>query len=89
MIPTPRRLQYARGYIDLGMVNEASDELVAVDWDDRMKPEVLAVRVDLYLAAKNWESMEAVSRGLATDQPDIPQGWVHWAYAFAGDGQGD
>jgi len=43
MIPTARHLQYARGYIDLGMVNEASDELETIDWDDRMKPEVLAV----------------------------------------------
>ena len=57
MIPTSRHLQYARGYIDLGMVNEASDELEAIDWDDRLKPEVLAMRVDLYHAAKNWELM--------------------------------
>ena len=35
----------------------ASDELEAIDWDDRMKPEVLAMRVDLYHAAKNWELM--------------------------------
>lgn len=42
MILTSRRLQYARGYIELGMVNEASDELEAIDWDDRTKPEVLA-----------------------------------------------
>ena len=33
MIPTTRHLQYARGYLDLGMVNEASDELEAIDWD--------------------------------------------------------
>ena len=43
MIPTTRHLQYARGYIGLGMDAEASDELEAIDWDDRMKPEVLAV----------------------------------------------
>jgi hypothetical protein len=43
MTPTARHLEYARGYVGLGMVNEASDELEAIDWDDRMKPEVLAV----------------------------------------------
>jgi hypothetical protein len=47
MIPTTRRFQFARGYIELGMVNEASDELEAIDWDDRLDPEALAVRVDL------------------------------------------
>jgi len=61
MIPTSRHLQYARGYIDLGMVNEASDELEAIDWDDRMKPEVLVMRVDLYHAAKNWELMRDIA----------------------------
>jgi len=42
MIPTTRHLQFARGYIELGMVSEAIDELEAIDWDDRLKPEVLA-----------------------------------------------
>ena len=50
MIPTTRHLSYARGYIALGMVNEASDELEAIDWDDRMKFEVLAMRGRLQLA---------------------------------------
>jgi hypothetical protein len=49
--PSACDLQYACGFIDLGMVNEASDELEAVDWDDRMKPEVLAMRGILELAA--------------------------------------
>ena len=47
MIPTARHLSYARGYIGLGMVNEASDELEAIDWDDRMKPEVLINRTEV------------------------------------------
>ena len=38
MTPTSRHLQYARGYIGLGMVNEASDELEAVHWGDRLSP---------------------------------------------------
>ena len=44
VIPTSRHHQYARSYIGLGMVNEASDELEAIGWDDRMAPEVLAMR---------------------------------------------
>ena len=50
---TARRLQFANGYIDLGMVNEASDELEAIDWDDRLNPEILAVLVALYMAVEN------------------------------------
>ena len=51
------------------MVNEASDELEAIDWDDRMKSEVLAVRVDLYLTAQNWELMGDIARHLAESYP--------------------
>ena len=64
-VPTRRRIEFAQGYIELGMVNEASDELEAIDWDDRMTPEVLAVRVDLYSAAKNWELMRDIAMHLA------------------------
>ena len=39
------------------MVNEASDELEAIGWDDRLKPEVLAVRVD------PWPGREEVEQG--------------------------
>jgi hypothetical protein len=52
------------------MVNEASDELEAIDWYDRMKPEVLVMRVDLYRAAKNWELMWDIAKHLAESYPD-------------------
>ena len=82
MIPTSRHLSYAKGYIELGMVNEASDELEQIDWDDRLKAEVLAVRLDLYLATKNWELMVAMANALAKGNPEQSQWWVQWAYAL-------
>ena len=82
MILTSRYLQYARGYIELGMISEASDELEAIDRDDRTKPEVLAVRVDLYSAAKNWDLMADIAKHLAEGHPHQSQWWVHWAYAL-------
>ncbi len=48
MIPTSRHLEYASGYIALGMVNEASDELEAIDWDD-LELEEQRKRMDLDL----------------------------------------
>ena len=55
---------------------------LAIDWDDRMKPEVLAMRVDLYGTAKNWELMADIAEHLAKSFPDQPQWWVQWAYAL-------
>ena len=64
------------------MVNEASNELEAIDWDDWMKPEVLAVRVDLYHAAKNWELMWDIAEHLAESYPDQPGGGLNWAFGL-------
>ena len=64
------------------MINEASDELEAIDRDDRMKAEIVAVRVDLYHAAKNWGLMRDISQHLAESYPDRPQWSVQWAYAL-------
>ena len=82
MIPTSRHLQFASGYIGLGLLNEASEELEAIEGDDRLSAEVMAVRSDLYRAAKQWDLLVAVSRELARQRPEIPKGWIHWAYAL-------
>ena len=52
----------------------------AIDWDDRMTSEVLAVRVDIYLAAENWELMCDISKHLAEQYPKKSNGWMKWAY---------
>jgi len=64
------------------MVNEASDELETIAFDDRMMPEVLAVRVDLYSKAKKWDLMADVAKHLSESYPNQSSGWVHWTYAL-------
>ena len=54
MISTTRRLEYASGFIELGLLNEASEELEAIEGADRLSAEVMAVRSDLSLAALVW-----------------------------------
>ncbi|MDQ8202688.1 hypothetical protein [Pelagicoccus sp. SDUM812003] len=82
MIPTNNRLSYANGYLDLGMIEEASHELDAIDDSDRLSPSVLAMRSRLYLEMANWELLEAVSEKLCELDPKQVVGWVHWAYAL-------
>ena len=82
MIPTSRHLQFASGYIDLGMLNEASDELEAIEGEDRLSPEVMSVRRDLYMEAKQWDLLLAVSRELARQRPKLDKGWIGWAFAL-------
>ena len=51
-ITTSRRLEYAAGYIGLGLLKEAADELEAVEGDDRLSTPVLQIRCALYMEAK-------------------------------------
>lgn len=82
MIPTRRRIESATGYLALGMLNEASDELEAIEGEDRLSPEVMALRCDLYMAAKQWDLLVAVSHELTRQRPELPKGWIYWAYAL-------
>ena len=82
MTPTQRRLEYTSGYLALGMLNEASDELEKIEGDARMSAEVMELRVDLYHQAKDWELLLAVAKELARLCPKEKQGWISWAYAL-------
>tara|TARA_B110000467_G_scaffold120535_1_gene111883 strand:+ start:2415 stop:2921 length:507 start_codon:yes stop_codon:yes gene_type:complete len=82
MIRTEKRLQYANGYLDLGMVKDAKAELDLIDEKDRSNAEVLSIRVRLYSESHNWKKVVAVSKQLVEMDPEAAFGWVNWAYAL-------
>ncbi|MBT3480337.1 MAG: hypothetical protein HN457_02750 [Opitutales bacterium] len=82
MIKTAKRLQYANGYLDLGMVHDAKAELDLIDEKDRSNSEVLSMRVRLFLEARNWKKMVTLSKQLVELDSDVAFGWVNWAYAL-------
>ena len=79
---TVRHLRHAAGFLGLGMLNEASAELEAIDGDDRLAQEVMVVRSDLYQQTKHWDLLAAVARELTRRSPDYEKGWIDWAYAL-------
>jgi cytochrome c-type biogenesis protein CcmH/NrfG len=64
------------------MLTEASDELEAIEGLDRLSAEVMDLRCDLYLAARNWELLLAVSRELIRARPSDGKGWIHTGRAL-------
>ena len=82
MIRTQTRLQYANGYLDLGMIREAAQELDSISPEDRESTETLTMCVRLYLESKKWFRMTLTAKELAERQPENPFGWVNWAYAL-------
>lgn len=81
-IPWQRRVQYAGGFLQLGMRVEAAEELSLVAADDRARPEVLAVWCDLYSDNKDWQAMIESGRALARAKPGDSHGWISWAFAL-------
>ena len=79
---TARRTGHAIGYLALGLLVEASDELEAIEGPDRLSPEVMRVRCDLYMMAKDWELLLAVARELTRSRPSDEKGWIHAGIAL-------
>ena len=70
LLPILKRLNAAVGYLNLGMPQEAWNELEDIDAKDRARPEVLKVRVEVCRALKQWEMMAEVSNHLRKIEPD-------------------
>jgi Flp pilus assembly protein TadD len=82
MISTATRVQYATGYIGLGLLEQAEAELATIPDAERELPEVLAAHAELAMAAKRWTDVVRFARRLTEVEPGDVQGWVSWAYAL-------
>jgi Flp pilus assembly protein TadD len=69
------------GYIELGMHEEASEELEKITPEVRHRPEVLLARVLIYQQTKRWVAMAAVAAQLVDSAPDEPGHFSALAYA--------
>lgn len=81
-IPTRRRIEYAQGYLALGMTRQASAELKAIakpDWDSL---DVLRVRVDLAMETKRWKSVITLAARVCEASPESEGAWIARAYAL-------
>src|SRR6476660_9874498 len=79
--PDQQYWQAAVGYVELGMFEEANDELENIDPFNRAAPEVLAVRLAIYHGLKKWELMQQIAKRLKEFQPDNVEWTISLAYA--------
>lgn len=77
-----RRVEYAGGFLALGMPSGAAEELAAVEAGDRERPEVLSALCDLSSETKDWAAMIEAGSRLARTRPNHPHGWISWAFAL-------
>ncbi len=79
---TKRRVEYALGYLGLGLFAEAAAELEGIAAEKQLLPVVRSVRVDLHLAQKQWKKAVLVAGELARAHPQLENAWIGWAYAL-------
>ncbi len=74
------RLLAASGYLDLGMLADAAAELAALSPEERARPDVMGLRVDIHMAAKEWAAGAELAGRLVQDDPGTPGWWINYAY---------
>jgi len=76
-----RRLSYAKGYLELGMVAEAATELDRITPPESQGLDVLAIRLAVLQEQKNWPALSALAGQVVRRTPAEAGAWVTWAYA--------
>ena len=80
--PDTHCLSSAIGWLELGNVAEARNELSQIQPAEQHHPDVLEVRWLICAEAKGWEEGLTVARALVESAPKRSSGWLHRAYAL-------
>jgi tetratricopeptide (TPR) repeat protein len=76
-----RHLECAKGYLELGMLEDARDELEQITSPHKADPEVIQVRLALSIRSQNWDMAVLLSRYLSLVQTENANWIVLHAYA--------
>lgn len=77
-----RHLEASRGYLGLGMHQDAWDELESLPPDLRVDVGVVELRIKIYQGLKRWEPARVLAESLAKRSPENPQWWILWAVSL-------
>ena len=75
-------LNAATGWLGLGDLVSASNELEQITPEMRAHPAVLLTRCDIYFAAKKWEYLIPITEKIVEQLPKLDQSWIHRSYAL-------
>jgi tetratricopeptide (TPR) repeat protein len=77
-----KRISFAQGYLDLGLFEDAWNELEKLPPEGRTLEPVLLLRTQIYVAAKKWEEAILVGRGCCERFPNQPLFFFWTAYSL-------
>jgi tetratricopeptide (TPR) repeat protein len=77
-----RYLDAAEGWLGLGDHLSANEELEQITPEFMAHPKVLALRMEIYWKAKNWEAVIQIASALATLKPKNAHAWIGRSFAL-------
>jgi tetratricopeptide (TPR) repeat protein len=77
-----RTLTAAHGYLELGMGQDAWDELDAMPPEDRARVEVVLTRLMILQSMERWDKAAEIAIGAVRFYPDSPDLYLMGAYAI-------
>lgn len=82
----PEPLETARGYLALGMFQEADEELGKITGNPGNLADIMRLQAVVYERGESWEKMKDVARSLVTRWPEEAAHWIAlgWATCRAG-----
>lgn len=81
-IPRRRRIEYGRGYLELGLLEDAQAELNEIPENEQSDLDLLELRVDLHMELKHWERVVSTAQLVCEQRPRQERPWIAWAYAL-------
>src|SRR4051812_22203803 len=72
----------AKGFCELGMWQDAWDELERLEAEERASPDVLRLRLDIFVTLERWESAAVLAEGMIARGEDAPSTWLLGALAI-------
>lgn len=82
MILPEKHLSYALGYLQLGLLAEARDELSALAPEFLATAAALSVRLEVAMAEETWDEVIALAPELIGHDAAQERPWIAWAYAL-------
>jgi tetratricopeptide (TPR) repeat protein len=82
MQPIERTLACAEGYLQLGLLEDALQELERLSASDRRFPEALHLEVAILVRAQRWEEALACSEELIRTAPQSHHGYLHTSFCL-------
>ena len=76
------RLQVVHGYYELGMLEDAWEELREIEKSFPATPAILLTKILLHVKAKQWENALELSGRLRHMEPNSGAGYIHGAYCL-------